>query len=172
MPGPNLYEELKRLLQGRDPTKPDPNRLGRIGFLRKFSAPSSKVTTGGEYDPADPFSSEGSDYLDYQVLYYRATATSAEIKDLLGRLSLQQEVIYMLAEKDVPQPTSRDKLVEIQHELDGTPVLVDGEFVMSKLPIAIDSVIELWGDNDAEMVLYVLKPDNPSNQNVSSGVTR
>ena len=172
MSGPNLYKELKELLQGRDPTKPDKNRLGRVGFLRKFSAPKSKVSATGEYDPSDYNSSEGSDYLDYKVLYYRATATSAEIKDTLGRLALQQEVIYMLAEKGMPQATNRDKLVEIQHELDGTPTLVDGEYVMAKMPIAIDSVIEYWGDNDGEMVLYVLKPDNPTNNNVSSGVSR
>lgn len=172
MAGPNLYKELKELLQGRDPTKPDANRLGRVGFLRKFMRPKSKMTTGGEYDPADYNSSEGSDYLDYQVLYYRATSTSAEIKDTLGRLLLQQEVIYMLAEKGTPQPTNRDKLVEIEHELDGTPTLVDGEYVMAKLPIGIDSIIEYWGDNDGEMVLYQLKPDNPTNNNVSSGATR
>lgn len=161
MAGPNLYRQLKRLLQGRDPTKPDKNRIGRKGFLRKATGQASKVTTGGEYDPHDPLHSEGRDYIDHQIWYYRTVAVSDQIKDPAGRANIQVEVIYLLAEKGMPQPTQRDKIVEIEHDLDGNPVLVDGEYVMAGKPIAINAFIPYWGDNDAEMVLYVALPSNP-----------
>jgi hypothetical protein len=169
--GPNLYKELKLLLQGRDPTRPDPNRIGRQGFLRKYVPPKSKVNVGGEYDATDPMQSEGSDYLDYPIWYYRALASSSQIKDVAGPITLLQDIVYMLAEKGTPQPTNRDRIVQIEHSLDGTPVLVDGEYVMSHKTIGITSIIEFWGDNDGEMVLYVLQPTNPFLTNVPKGLT-
>jgi hypothetical protein len=167
----HLYKELKLLLQGRDPNLPDKNRIGRIGFLRKYTPPRTKQNTSGEYDVTNPLQSEGSDYLDYKIWYFRALAASSQIKSVYGPTSLLQEVIYVLAEKGSPQPTNRDRIVEIEHDLNGTPVLVDGEYVMSGATIGITSVVEFWGDYDAEMVLYVLQPTNPFLTNIPKGLT-
>lgn len=152
MTGPDLRLELIDLLD------PDRGGLGRVGYLRKTSG-LAPVAPGGEYNPNDERFSEGRNYKDYKVHYYRATAVSDQNKGPMGRVDLQQEVVYLAASSSVPKPSRNDKIIEIEFDEEtGLPLVPHRP---SKSYIAIDSLIEYWGDDHGRMVIYVLKPSKP-----------
>jgi hypothetical protein len=150
--GPDLLKELLQLLD------PDGDGLGRVGYLRKTSG-QAPVAPGGEYNPNDPRFSEGRNYKDYKVHYYRATTVSDQDKGPIGRVDLQQEVVYLAASATMPKPSRNDKIIELEFdESTGLPLVPHRP---SKSYISIDSLIEYWGDDHGRMVLYVLKPSKP-----------
>lgn len=148
--GINLRQELIDLLESEG--------LGRKGLLRKTSG-TAPVAPGGEFDPSDSRYWAGRNYVDYEITYYKTETMSAELKGVFGPLELDDEVIFIAVDVDGPNPTPHDAIVELKHSLDGVVFEKDGAgtktFVMKGL-IAINSVLEYWGDNDGAMVFYAV----------------
>lgn len=135
--------------------------IGRWGLLRKTLG-TSPIAHTGEYDPNDPRYWEGRSYRDYLVRYYWTRTMSGELKSVDGTLSVEDEVCFIAANPDDPQPTQKDTLIPLRHTLDGsvvTPYIMEGPSSPglpdnSKAWIELASVIPYWAEK-GKMVYYV-----------------